>query len=127
MNPRFTTCARAFVASALLLFSGLAGAESFRIGGTGASVAKRFGYAFVAPEGTATPAGPAPYLDCVAAPDTDYTQKIRQADWLAGVPRLDLGDLLGAPLHGVGEAEHGQAALGGRGVPPRLEGGGGDV
>jgi hypothetical protein len=49
---------------------------------TGASVAKRFGYAFVAPDGTATPAGPAPYLDCVAAPDTDYTHKAREADWL---------------------------------------------
>jgi hypothetical protein len=50
---------------------------------TGASVAKRFGYAFVAPDGTASPAGPAPYLDCVAAPDTEYTRATRNADWLA--------------------------------------------
>ena len=40
---------------------------------------------------------------------------------------LVLGDLLGALFHGVGEAEHRQAALGGRGVPPALERGGGDV
>jgi len=38
MNPRFTICARATVASALLLLAGLAGAESFRIGGTGAAL-----------------------------------------------------------------------------------------
>jgi superfamily II DNA or RNA helicase len=50
---------------------------------TGTSVAKRFGYAFVAPDGTASPAGPAPYLDCVAAPDIDYTRATRNADWLA--------------------------------------------
>jgi superfamily II DNA or RNA helicase len=50
---------------------------------TGTSVAKRFGYAFVAPDGSASPAGPAPYLDCVAAPDTDYTKSLCQAAWLA--------------------------------------------
>ena len=38
MNPRFTTSARVVVASALLLFAGAAGAESFRIGGTGAAL-----------------------------------------------------------------------------------------
>ena len=36
---------------------------------TGESVARRFGYAFVDSFGTVHPAGPAPYLDCVAAPD----------------------------------------------------------
>src|SRR5262245_4605569 len=37
MNPRFTTCVRFAIASALLL-AGAAGAESFRIGGTGAAL-----------------------------------------------------------------------------------------
>ena len=37
---------------------------------TGESVARRFGYAYVDSFGTVTPAGPAPYLDCVAAPRT---------------------------------------------------------
>ena len=37
----------------------------------------------VAPDGTATPAGPAPYLDCVAAPDTEYTKGERSEAWLA--------------------------------------------
>ncbi|MGC3994530.1 MAG: helicase-related protein [Propionicimonas sp.] len=36
---------------------------------TGASVARRFGYAFVDPRGTVRDAGPAPYLDCVALPE----------------------------------------------------------
>ena len=32
------------------------------------SVARRFGYAYVDEHGRSKPAGPAPYLDCVAAP-----------------------------------------------------------
>jgi phosphate transport system substrate-binding protein len=38
MVPRFTTCTRVAAASALLLVAGAAGAESFRIGGTGAAL-----------------------------------------------------------------------------------------
>jgi phosphate transport system substrate-binding protein len=38
MNPRITTCARVAIAGALLLLAGAAGAESFRIGGTGAAL-----------------------------------------------------------------------------------------
>lgn len=38
MNLRFTTCARLAAASALLLIAGAAGADSFRIGGTGAAL-----------------------------------------------------------------------------------------
>ncbi|KHL03147.1 helicase-related protein [Sinomonas humi] len=49
---------------------------------TGASVARRFGYAYVDSYGTVTPAGPAPYLDCVAAPDTPATAAFRQLPWL---------------------------------------------
>jgi superfamily II DNA or RNA helicase len=36
---------------------------------TGTAIAKRFSYAFVDEFGFVRPAGPAPYLDCVAAPD----------------------------------------------------------
>lgn len=49
---------------------------------TGASVARRFGYAFVDSFGTITPAGPAPYLDCVAAPDNTVTTAARTLPWL---------------------------------------------
>ncbi|MDR7161767.1 helicase-related protein [Arthrobacter sp. BE255] len=49
---------------------------------TGASVARRFGYAYVDSFGTVTPAGPAPYLDCVAAPDTPGATAARQLTWL---------------------------------------------
>lgn len=49
---------------------------------TGASVARRFGYAYVDSFGTVTPAGPAPYLDCVAAPDTRAATAVRQLAWL---------------------------------------------
>jgi superfamily II DNA or RNA helicase len=50
---------------------------------TGASVARRFGYAFVDNFGTVTPAGPAPYLDCVAAPETAAVAAARALAWLA--------------------------------------------
>jgi len=50
---------------------------------TGASVSRRFGYAFADADGTVTAAGPAPYLDCVAAPDIPVTRAARQQDWLA--------------------------------------------
>lgn len=49
---------------------------------TGASIARRFGYAFVDSYGTVRPAGPAPYLDCVAAPDTSAVAAARQLPWL---------------------------------------------
>ncbi|ORA83335.1 helicase [Mycolicibacter kumamotonensis] len=50
---------------------------------TGAAVSRRFGYAYVDSLGTVTPAGPAPYLDCVAAPDTPAVAAARQLPWLA--------------------------------------------
>lgn len=50
---------------------------------TGAAVSRRFGYAYVGSLGTVTPAGPAPYLDCVAAPDTPAVAAARQLPWLA--------------------------------------------
>ncbi|HMT06307.1 MAG TPA: helicase-related protein [Solirubrobacterales bacterium] len=50
--------------------------------GTGATVARRFSYAYVAEGGKVEDAGPAPYLDCVAAPETGPVKAIREADWL---------------------------------------------
>ncbi|MGW5318587.1 helicase-related protein [Nocardia thailandica] len=50
---------------------------------TGASVARRFGYVFVDRTATVSPAGPAPYLDCVPAPDTPVVARIRAEHWLA--------------------------------------------
>ncbi len=49
---------------------------------TGASVGRRFGYAYVDADGSVTPGGPAPYLDCVAAPDTDVIDQARKLAWL---------------------------------------------
>lgn len=50
---------------------------------TGESVSRRFGYAYVDSYGTVTPAGPAPYLDCVAAPDSAVVDAVRELPWLA--------------------------------------------
>lgn len=50
--------------------------------GTGATVASRFGYAFADASGTAAPGGPAPYLDCVSAPETPAVAAARRAPWL---------------------------------------------
>jgi superfamily II DNA or RNA helicase len=49
---------------------------------TGESVARRFGYAYVDSYGTVSPAGPAPYLDCVAAPASPVTDAARAMPWL---------------------------------------------
>ena len=50
---------------------------------TGGSVARRFGYAYVDSCGNVSPAGPAPYLDCVAAPAGAVTDEARRLAWLA--------------------------------------------
>ncbi|WP_405180615.1 helicase-related protein [Nocardia sp. NBC_01377] len=49
---------------------------------TGESVSRRFGYAYVDSFGTVSPAGPAPYLDCVAAPAGPATDAARRMSWL---------------------------------------------
>ena len=51
--------------------------------GTGTAVARRFGYAYVDPDGSVSPAGPAPYLDCVAAPDNVVVDQLRELAWLS--------------------------------------------
>lgn len=51
---------------------------------TGESIARRFGYAFIDAGGVVTPAGPAPYLDCVAAPESSEIDAARRWPWLNG-------------------------------------------
>ena len=50
---------------------------------TEVSVARRFGYAYIDEHGSVEAAGPAPYLDCVAAPPTDAVAAARGLPWLA--------------------------------------------
>ena len=50
---------------------------------TETSVARRFGYAYIDEHGAVEAAGPAPYLDCVAAPLTDAVVATRGLAWLA--------------------------------------------
>ncbi len=52
------------------------------IDGTGASIARRFSYAYVDATGRVTPAGPAPHLDCAAAPRTNAIAAITRLAWL---------------------------------------------
>ena len=54
------------------------------VDGTDETIAKRFSYAYVDESGAVSDAGPAPYLDCVAAPDTLATGAVRGLAWLAG-------------------------------------------
>ena len=50
---------------------------------TETAVARRFSYAFIDEHGSVEPAGPAPYLDCVAAPLTHEVIAARALPWLA--------------------------------------------
>lgn len=60
----------------------LVGVTEEVVDGTGAPVARRFGYAFVSAAGVVETAGPAPYLDCVAAPDVPAVRAARTLPWL---------------------------------------------
>lgn len=53
------------------------------VDGTDASISRRFSYAFVDEHGVVTDAGPAPYLDAVAAPTGLITEAARCLPWLA--------------------------------------------
>lgn len=53
------------------------------VDGTDASISRRFSYAFVDQDGTVADAGPAPYLDAVAAPPGPITDAARRLPWLA--------------------------------------------
>ncbi len=57
---------------------------------TEATVAERFSYAYVDAGGTVEPAGPAPYLDCVAAPLTQTVLQARTLGWLSEAERQAL-------------------------------------
>lgn len=46
-------------------------------------IGRRFGYVYVDEEGAVSQAGPAPYLDCVAAPVSAAVERARQLPWLA--------------------------------------------
>ncbi|MWA03296.1 DEAD/DEAH box helicase [Actinomadura sp. LD22] len=50
---------------------------------TGATIARRFGYAYVDSLGTVTPAEPAPHLALAAAPDTPEVTAAKALPWLA--------------------------------------------
>jgi superfamily II DNA or RNA helicase len=50
---------------------------------TDALVGRRFGYAYIDEHGAVEAAGPAPYLDCVAAPPSDHVAAARELQWLA--------------------------------------------
>lgn len=60
----------------------LVGVAEEVVDGTGASISRRFGYAFINSKGLVTAAGPAPYLDCVAAPEVPQVKAARQLPWL---------------------------------------------
>ncbi|MCB1255846.1 MAG: DEAD/DEAH box helicase family protein [Microthrixaceae bacterium] len=49
---------------------------------TDASVARRFGYAYVAEDGTVIEAGPAPYLDFFPAPSNSDVENAKSLPWL---------------------------------------------
>ena len=52
------------------------------VDGTDTSISRRFSYAFVDSDGAVTDAGPAPYLDAVAAPAGPITDAARRLPWL---------------------------------------------
>ncbi|WP_066376443.1 helicase-related protein [Herbidospora mongoliensis] len=52
------------------------------VDGTGESIARRFSYAYVDATGQVMPAGPAPYLDCVAAPRIPAVAAATKLAWL---------------------------------------------
>ncbi|GAA5165866.1 helicase-related protein [Ornithinimicrobium tianjinense] len=62
----------------------LVGVTEEVLDGTGEVVGRTFGYAYADEHGTVTAAGPAPYLDCVAAPEGPLTERARGMSWLDG-------------------------------------------
>ncbi|XKH53107.1 DUF3883 domain-containing protein [Citricoccus nitrophenolicus] len=61
----------------------LVGVTEEIVDGTGELIDRRFGYAYVAPSGDVTAAGPAPYLDCVALPEGTEVDGVLANKWLA--------------------------------------------
>lgn len=78
---------------------------------TGEPVGRRFGYAYVDPTGTVVPAGPAPYLDCVAAPDIPAVTAARTLDWLTHAEEQALSWMIAHQLpHYLAEVQPRRAA-----------------
>ncbi len=70
---------------------------------TDAVIGRRFGYAYVDERGEVAPAGPAPYLDCVAAPPSPSVQRARALPWLAGAEGIAMSWLIANRLPGYVE------------------------
>ena len=66
----------------------LIGVRNEVIDGAGEVVARRFGYAVASAQGEVTPAGPAPYLDCVAVPEGPLADRARALPWLGVAERV---------------------------------------
>jgi hypothetical protein len=58
---------------------------------TETTVAERFSYAYVGRDGSVEDAGPAPYLDCVAAPLSDTVVSARKLEWLPDAEHKAVG------------------------------------
>lgn len=71
------------VSSSVVEPSLLVGVIEEIVDATNAPVARRFSYAFVNSAGVVSPAGPAPHLDCGAAPDIPAVAQARALPWLA--------------------------------------------
>ncbi len=76
----------------------LVGVEEEVVDGTGEIIARRFGHAYVSAAGRVCPAGPAPYLDCVAAPPGRDTTTALSAPWLAGAEQQATTWMIGHDL-----------------------------
>ncbi len=76
----------------------LVGVAEEIVDATGETIARRFGYAWVAPDGTVRDAGPAPYLDCVAAPAGRSVDQVRQASWIPDAEQATIGWIINHQL-----------------------------
>ena len=72
----------------------LIGIRNEIIDGTGQVIARRFGYAVASSDGDVTAAGPAPYLDCVAAPEGPLTERARALPWLGAAEQAAMDWLI---------------------------------
>jgi superfamily II DNA or RNA helicase len=78
----------------------LVGVREEIVDATQASVASRFDYGYVGADGAVEPAGPAPYLDCVAAPATHSVHEARKLPWLADAEEVAVGWFIANELTG---------------------------
>jgi superfamily II DNA or RNA helicase len=76
----------------------LVGVAEEIVDATGADIARRFGYAWVNQKGEISDAGPAPYLDCVAAPATAAVTAAGKAPWLDDAEQSAVGWIIAHQL-----------------------------